>query len=206
MEKKNNMKQAMYEMFGVGSDQTEQAATPSRTADKNKGTAHSAGKEADTGMKKATEQSTNKSETKVQARPKAEATYLAPGTVFEGNIRSQGDVEIAGEFKGNITTEGAVILHSSIEGNITANSLKLSSCSLTGDVTVNDAVAIGQYSRINGNVTAKDLTCAGQIVGDMTVAGNMMLEKTAQVSGNIITGTIAVEKGAVIKGGIEIKA
>ena len=142
---------------------------------------------------------------KTPAKPKAEASSLAPGTVFEGNIRSQGDVEIAGEFKGNITTEGAVILHSSIEGNITANSLKLSSCSLTGDVVVNDAVAIGQHSRINGNVTAKDLTCAGVINGDMTIAGNMLLEKTAQVTGNITTGTIAVEKGAVIKGGIEIR-
>lgn len=205
MEKKNNMKQAMYEMFGVGSDQTEVGVTPSRT-DKSKGAVQPDGKESDAAMKKAIEQSANKPETKVQAKPKAEATYLAPGTVFEGNIRSQGDVEIAGEFKGNITTEGAVILHSGIEGNIAANSLKLSSCSLTGDVVVNDAVMIGQYSRIHGNVTAKDLVCAGVITGDMTVTGNMTLEKTAQVTGNITTGTIAVEKGATIKGGIEIKA
>ena len=198
MEKKSNMKQAMYEMFGVGSDQTEKPTTPSRTADKSKPAAQPVRKEADVKVEKM--------ETKVQEKPKAEATYLAPGTVFEGNIRSQGDVEIAGEFKGNITTEGAVILHSSIEGNITANSLKLSSCSLTGDVVVNDAVAIGQHSTVNGNVTAKDLTCAGIINGDMTVTGNMMLEKTAQVTGNITTGTIAVEKGAIIKGGIEIRA
>ena len=200
MEKKNNMKQAMYEMFGVGSDQNEKPATPSRTADKSKSAAQSAGKGTEAIMEKTMEKAVT------AAKPKAEASYLAPGTVFEGNIRSQGDVEIAGEFKGNITTEGAVILHSSIEGNITANSLKLSSCSLTGDVVVNDAVAIGQHSRINGNVTAKDLTCAGVINGDMTIAGNMVLEKTAQVTGNITTGTIAVEKGALIKGGIEIRA
>ena len=79
------------------------------------------------------EKTTEKSAAAVQTKPKAEASYLAPGTVFEGNIRSAGDVEIAGEFKGNIVTEGAVILHSSIQGNITAKSLKLSSCSLNGD-------------------------------------------------------------------------
>ena len=202
MEKKSNMKQAMYEMFGVGSDQAEKPAAPSRAADKSNEAAQSAGKGTETRMEK----TMDKPAPKTPSAPKAEASYLAPGTVFEGNIRSKGDVEIAGEFKGNITTEGAVILHSSIEGNITANSLKLSSCSLTGDVVVNDAVAIGQHSRINGNVTAKDLTCAGQINGDMHIAGNMLLEKTAQVTGNITTGTIAVEKGAVIKGGIEIKA
>ncbi len=202
MEKKSNMKQAMYEMFGVGSDQNEKTATPSRTAEKTKSVAQTAKKEAEPTMDKAM----NQPAVKAQAKPKAEASYLAPGTVFEGNIRSQGDVEIAGEFKGNITTEGAVILHSSIEGNITASSLKLSSCSLNGDVVVNDAVAIGQYSRINGNITAKELTCAGVVIGDLNIAENMMLEKTAQVTGNISTGTIAVEKGAVIKGSIEIKA
>ena len=68
------------------------------------------------------------------------------------------------------------------------------------------SILAGKHSRINGNVTAKDLTCAGVINGDMTIAGNMVLEKTAQVTGNITTGTIAVEKGALIKGGIEIRA
>ena len=200
MEKKSNMKQAMYEMFGVGSDQTDKANVQSKSTEKSKPAAQPARKEAEAVMEKPMDKP------KVQAKPQAAASYLAPGTVFEGNIRSQGDVEIAGEFKGNITTEGAVILHSSIEGNITASSLKLSSCSLTGDVAVNDAVAVGQHSRINGNITAKDLVCAGVIIGDLTIAENMTLEKTAQVTGKITTGTIAVEKGAIIRGGIEIKA
>ena len=125
------------------------------------------------------EKTTEKSAAAVQTKPKAEASYLAPGTVFEGNIRSAGDVEIAGEFKGNIVTEGAVILHSSIQGNITAKSLKLSSCSLNGDVVVNEAVAVGQHSQIMGNVTAKDLVCAGRITGDLSISENMTLEKTA---------------------------
>lgn len=202
MDKKNNMKQAMYEMFGVGSDQTDKTVTDEKSAMKNKPAAQPAKKEADTMMDKPID----KPAAKLQAKPKAEASYLAPGTVFEGNIRSAGDVEIAGEFKGNITTEGAVVLHSSIQGNIIADSLKLSQCSLTGDVTASNAVTIGEHSRIVGNITAKELVCAGQITGDLTVEDNVMLEKTAHVTGNIITGTIAVEKGAVLKGGIEIKA
>lgn len=195
MEKKNNMKQAMYEMFGVGSDQTEKTAeTKTKTTTTNaKGT--------EPVMEKAPVKTTLP-----ETKQKAPASYFAPGTVFEGTLRSTGDIEIAGEFKGDITTDGAVILHSSIQGNITAKSLQLSACSLIGDIVVNDAVAIGAHSKIVGNITAKDLVCAGQIIGDLTIAENMHLEKTAQVTGNIATGTIAVDKGAIIKGGIEIKA
>lgn len=204
MDKKNNMKQAMYEMFGVGSDQTEKP-TPTRSVnarkEDGKATAQVVKSEVGSTMEKI-----EKTVVKAETKPKAAASYLAPGTVFEGNIRSVGDVEIAGEFKGNITTEGTVIMHSSIQGNITASSLKLSNCSLIGDVVVNDAVAIGAQSKISGNVTAKDLICAGHITGDLTIAENMVLEKTAQINGNIVTGTLAVEKGAVIKGNIEIKA
>lgn len=203
MEKKSNMKQAMYEMFGVGSDQTETAAAP--VEQKSRQNVSSEKKGAEIMMEKPVEKAAAKVSA-VAAKPKAQASYFAPGTVFEGTLRSAGDVEIAGEFKGDITTEGAVILHSDIQGNITANSLKLSGCSLTGDVVINDAIAIGEHARIVGNVTAKDLVCAGQVTGDLTIAETVTLEKTAHVVGSIITGTIAVEKGAILKGGIEIKA
>lgn len=36
MEKKSNMKQAMYEMFGVGSDQTDKANVQSKSTEKSK--------------------------------------------------------------------------------------------------------------------------------------------------------------------------
>ena len=205
MEKKSNMKQAMYEMFGVGSDQTEKTTTPTRSANTRK----EDGKVSTQPVKSEVGSTMEKNEkpvAKVETKPKAAASYLAPGTVFEGVIRSVGDVEIAGEFKGDIITEGTVIMHSSIQGNITASSLKLSNCNLTGDVVVNDTVVIGAQSKLTGNITAKDLICAGYINGDVKIAENMVLEKTAQINGNMATGTLAVEKGAVIKGSIEIKA
>ena len=153
-------------------------------------------------MKKAPEQSTVPI---VVKKPIAEASYLAAGTVLEGTLRSEGDVEIAGEFKGDITTKGTATLHSVVQGNVTANSLTLSGCSLTGDVIVTEVVVISQDSKICGNVTAKEVRCAGQIVGDLKISENTTLECTAQINGNILTGSMSVAKGAVIRGGIEIK-
>ena len=52
MEKKSNMKQAMYEMFGVGSDQTDKANVQSRSTEKSKPAAQPARKEAEAVMEK----------------------------------------------------------------------------------------------------------------------------------------------------------
>ena len=204
MEKKNNMKQAMYEMFGVGSDMNEKAASAkSEEKSSQKNSVEVKGNEP-----MAEKNTIRKSDAVVvpsAAKPKAAAaSYLAPGTVLEGNLRSEGDIEVAGEIRGNITTDGTVVLRSNLQGNITANNLNLAGCSLIGDVNAKDTVSIDQHSKIEGNVVAKELLCSGHIIGDLTVGENMVLESTAKVTGNIVTGTIAVMKGAVIKGGMEI--
>lgn len=189
--KKNNMKQAMYEMFGVGSDQSapeEKKVIPATPVKEEV-----VEKKAPAGAP-----------VSPIAKPKSAASFLAPGTTFEGNVTSDGDIEIAGSFKGNITTTGTVILRSSVEGNINADSLSIFNAKLTGDINAKGTVTVSNDSSINGNITAKELLCSGYIEGDLTVEDNLMLESTAYVSGKIKTGSITVMKGAVIVGNIEI--
>jgi len=192
--KKNNMKQAMFEMFGVGSDVNAQSAAPVKEAPKQK--------TAPQNTKKAAEKVTEAPARKAAVAP----SFLAAGTVFEGNLHSEGDVEISGSFKGDISTEGTVILRSNIQGNVSAACLNLYGCKLEGDVNVKGAVSISEDSVICGNVVANELQCAGQITGDLRIAEHTLLENSAKINGSVVTGTIAVIKGAVIKGGIEIKA
>jgi len=192
--KKNNMKQAMFEMFGVGSDVNAQSAAPVKEAPKQK--------TAPQNTKKAAEKVTEAPARKAAVAP----SFLAAGTVFEGNLHSEGDVEISGSFKGDISTEGTVILRSNIQGNVSAACLNLYGCKLEGDVNVKGAVSISEDSVICGNVVANELQCAGQITGDLRIAEHTLLESSAKINGSVVTGTIAVIKGAVIKGGIEIKA
>lgn len=136
---------------------------------------------------------------------RAAASFLAAGTAFEGTLRAAGDVEIAGSFKGDVISNGKVLLRSSIESNITAGGLVLAGCSLVGDVTVNGTVTVSEGASVIGNITAKELMCAGEVMGDLRIAGNTMLEEKAKINGHIVTGSIAVVKGAVIKGGMEMK-
>lgn len=136
MDKKNNMKQAMYEMFGVGADNNAAPAQPAKEETTRKAEPQGAKRLAD------------KAAVVAPVKKPAAASYLAAGTVLEGTLQSDGDIEIAGEFKGDITTTGTVTLHSAIQGNVTASSLKLSGCKLVGDVVVSGVVFISQDSAI----------------------------------------------------------
>ena len=181
--KKDNMKQAMYEMFGVGG-----------------------GAEGKDAAAKTPETKTPETAAPVTAAPvRAVASYLGPGTVLEGTLRSSGDVEIAGSFKGDIVTEGTVRLCSNIESNVTAECVELAGCSLTGDVVAKGTVTVSEGAKIRGSVTAGELLCAGEITGDLNVSGNTALEQRARVDGKVQTGTISVVRGAVIRGAVEMK-
>ena len=138
-----------------------------------------------------------------EARPAA--SFLAPGTVFEGSFRAKGDIEIAGELKGDVTSEGSVLLRSNLQSNITAGSVKLTGCTLIGDITANGPVTVSEDSKVTGNITAQSLLCAGEINGDIRISGNTQMDANARVSGSVVTGTISVAAGAVLNGSVEMK-
>ena len=186
----NNMKQAVFELFGVGSG-AEISVVPAQIELINEDTTPEVVAPPPTPV--------------VERVSRVSMSYIAAGTVLEGTLRAEGDVEMAGELKGDIDAKGSVTLFSSMEGNVCANNLTLTNCTLTGNATISDTLVIGEKAEIQGNIIAKEVRCAGQICGDMTVSGNAALERTAQVRGNIVTGSFSVAKGATICGGLEIK-
>ena len=199
---KNNMKKAMQEMFGVGGgDNSKPAAPAARQAapasEKPAQTAAPAAKKPEAPVQPAVSAKT--------ADAKHPASYLAPGSVFEGNFRTKGDVEIAGEFKGDVTSEGKVLLRSNIESNIKADNVALAGCTLTGNIEAKGAVIVSEDSKVVGNISAKALQCAGTINGDIKVSGNTQIDTNAKINGGIVTSTIAVAAGAVLNGSVEMK-
>ena len=186
MDKKSNMKKAMYEMFGVGGDGSEAASTaPAQVKSASVEVKSAPGAE-----KKSMDHAPAKTP---EARPAA--SFLAPGTVFEGSFRAKGDIEIAGELKGDVTSEGSVLLRSNLQSNITAGSVKLTGCTLIGDITANGPVTVSEDSKVTGNITAQSLLCAGEINGDIRISGNTQMDANARVSGSVVTGTISVAAG-----------
>ena len=199
------MKQAMYEMFGVGEEQTEAALYQEPASDVEEPVVEAAETEA-IQTEPAIEPEMTFEQMIGEYAPvkKSPVSFLAPGTVFEGTLRSAGDVEIAGEFNGDVTSEGNVVLRSAVCGNIRCVDLNLESSILVGDVDAKGSVAVSEDSKVRGNIAATEIGCAGQINGDLNVTGDTALEKTARINGFIKTGTMSMEKGAMIKGGIEM--
>lgn len=200
--KTNNMKRAVFEMFGVGHGEPELLIIEEKKTDTEAMVARPT-ETAPAAKKEDTVAAVPAAAPVVSLRP---VSYLAADTVWEGNLRSDGDVEVAGIFHGDISAKGSVILHNTVEGNVRAGSLQLSGCSLTGDTVAEDLAVVATDSRVKGSVTAHDLRCAGTINGDISVSGHITLEQTARISGNIVTGSISVAKGAVICGGVDIKS
>lgn len=195
MSKKDNFNQAMFDMFGVGKDSAQ---------DSVQGTASTAAA-LDTEMLDRNVvqfRASDGPDLKVLSLP---VTYLAPGTRVEGILRSEGSVEIDGEFKGDIMAEGNVTLRTDVTGNITARNLKIEGCSLTGDARISDLVQLNSESSINGNVTAGTLSSGGTIIGDLDIQHNMSLEQGAKVVGNVSTGTMSITRGAIIRGSVETR-
>ena len=190
MDKKSNMKKAMYEMFGVGGDGSEAASTAPAQV-----------KSASVEVKSSQLLRRLRQENRLNPG----ASFLAPGTVFEGSFRAKGDIEIAGELKGDVTSEGSVLLRSNLQSNITAGSVKLTGCTLIGDITANGPVTVSEDSKVTGNITAQSLLCAGEINGDIRISGNTQMDANARVSGSVVTGTISVAAGAVLNGSVEMK-
>ena len=188
MGKKDNFNQAVFEMFGVGKDSSEQAEKASAVpaaAQEPIAMAHAASSVP-------------------SAEQKFDKTYRAAGTSIEGTIKAKGDVEIACDFKGEVISEGDVVLHSKVNGNITAANLSLIDTVLSGDVHVSGSLQINEGSVITGNIHAKSVVCSGKVNGDMDIKGDLLLGETAQIEGNINTKTMMMARGAVVKGNLSM--
>ena len=125
---------------------------------------------------------------------------------MEGTIRSDSDIEIAGDFKGEIASNGKVTLHANTTSTIASADLVLLDCNLLGDAVVTGDVSINENSTITGNLRAQNVICSGVINGNLTIQSNVTLTETAQVIGDIKTETLTTSRGAKVSGKIDMGA
>ncbi len=99
----------------------------------------------------------------------------------------------------NIIGKGT-ILEGSIEtyGNIRVEG------KVVGDVKTKSKVALGQSSRVEGNILAQNAEVAGEVKGKVEVSDQLLLKPTAVIHGDIITNKLIVESGATFNGGCKM--
>lgn len=116
--------------------------------------------------------------TKEQKRV-AEEISNSSNVIGKGTVLT-GDIETYG----NIRIEGKVI----------------------GNVKSKSKIALGNGSQIDGNIIAQNADIEGEVKGKIEIGELLVLKSTAIVHGDILTGKLVVEPGAVFNGSCKMGA
>lgn len=92
--------------------------------------------------------------------------------------------------EGNIETFGNIRIEGKVIGNIKSKS----------------KIALGVGSHIDGNITAQNADIEGEVRGKIEIGELLVLKATAVVHGDILTGKLVVEPGAVFNGSCKMGA
>ena len=129
-----------------------------------------------------------------------EISNITAGMVINGDITSQGSLELVGAVHGNINVSGKMSITGIIEGNSQAAEIYAESAKITGEVRSMGTVKVGQETVIIGDIYATSAVIAGAVKGDIDVHGPVILDTTAIVMGNIKSKSVQINNGAVIEG------
>lgn len=86
--------------------------------------------------------------------------------------------------EGNIETYGNIRIEGKVNGNIKSKS----------------KIALGTGSHVDGNISAQNADIEGEVKGRVDIGELLVLKATAVVHGDIITGKLVVEPGAIFNG------
>ena len=135
-----------------------------------------------------------------QAAHSDEVSTITAGMTINGDISSQGSLELIGCVHGNISVAGKMSITGIIEGNSQASEIYADSAKITGEVRSQGTVKVGQETVIIGNIFATSAVIAGAVKGDIDVQGPVVLDTSAIVMGNIKSKSVQINNGAVIEG------
>ena len=84
-----------------------------------------------------------------------------------------------------------------VEGVISSESDIRIDGSIKGTLTCKAKVIIGPSGLVDGEITCENALIEGQFVGDIKVSGLLHIKEAANVSGQVATGKLIVDPGAV---------
>ena len=129
-----------------------------------------------------------------------EVGSITVGMTINGNITSEGSLDLLGTVIGDINIKGKLNISGTITGNSNAAEIFADSAKITGEVVSTGAVKVGQESVIIGNIQATSAVIAGAVKGNIDVHGPVILDTSAIVMGDIKSKSVQINNGAVIEG------
>ncbi len=129
-----------------------------------------------------------------------ETSVITLGMTVNGDISTEGSLEILGNVKGNIDVTGKLNITGHVTGNSKAHEIFAENAKITGDISSESSIKIGAGTVIVGNITGFSAAVAGAVKGDIDVHGPVILDSSAIVMGNIRSKSVQINNGAAIEG------
>ena len=133
-------------------------------------------------------------------RSSDEVSVLTESMIINGNMATEGSLDVRGSIVGNVEALGKLNVTGAIQGNSQAAEIYAENAKITGDLRSEGSIKVGQSTVIIGNVFATSAVIAGAIKGDIDVRGPVILDASAIVMGNIKSKSVQINNGAVIEG------
>ncbi|MEA3225789.1 MAG: polymer-forming cytoskeletal protein [Planctomycetota bacterium] len=99
-----------------------------------------------------------------------------PETVISASVKVEGD----------FISQGNILIEGEVEGSLRTDK----------------DLRVGEHARISADVSASSATVAGEVRGNIDIAGRLELEPTAKIFGDVKTADLVVASGAIISGKI----
>ena len=130
----------------------------------------------------------------------ADTTFITKNTTINGDIEIDGDMELEGRVDGNIRCTGKLVVGGHVKGNIDTGDLYTDSAHIEGEIKSRGMVKIGAGSVTIGDISAGSAFIAGAVKGDLDVKGEVVVDSTAVVVGNIKSKDVQINSGAIVNG------
>ena len=94
-----------------------------------------------------------------------------------------------------------------IKGEVSGSEALFIDGRVEGTISFPDSrVTIGRNGNVAANINAKELVIMGRVQGNVDCADRLDIRADGSLTGDVITHRFSVEEGAVLKGGIEVRA
>ncbi len=129
-----------------------------------------------------------------------EVSVFTESMIINGNIATEGALEVRGSIVGNVEALGKLNITGAIQGNSQAAEIYADGAKITGELRSEGTIKVGQSTVIIGNIYATSAVIAGAVKGDIDVKGPVILDASAIVMGDIKSKSVQINNGAVIEG------
>ena len=101
-------------------------------------------------------------------------------------------------------TNNAISKGTTLRGKVETNGSIRIDGEIIGDVNTRAKIVLGESSRVEGNIYARNADIGGVVEGKVEVGETLILKPSCKIQGDIVTNTLIVESGAKFSGQCDI--